>query len=241
MDEGSGAPPGSEALQFDKVEHAPGAAPRACRRCQRFMADQYFEIAGNVICGACAAQLGGSKGAGSLSRAFVFGIGAALVGTIGWFAIIKIMNHEFGLVAIGVGLFVGFAVRKGAQGMGGWKYQALAMALTYMSITAAYVPLVVKAVASRGTEKMAQNAQNADETSPYSASPEATVASRDGQPAEPGAVVFTFLIVLGLAFASPFLAGTENIMGIIIIGIALYEAWKINRRVPLHGPFRLAP
>ena len=238
MDEGSGAPLGGEALQFDKVEHGPGAAPRACRRCQRFIADQYFEIAGNVICGACAAQLGGSKSAGSLPRAFVFGIGAALVGTIAWFAIIKIMKGEFGLVAIGVGLFVGFAVRKGAQGMGGWKYQALAMALTYMSITAAYVPLVVKAVASRGAEK---KVQNADETSPYSASSEPTAASRDGEPAGAGAVVFAFLVVLGLAFASPFLAGAENIMGIIIIGIALYEAWKINRRVPLHGPFRLAP
>jgi hypothetical protein len=27
-------------------------------------------------------------------------------------------------------------------------------------------------------------------------------------------------------------------MGWIIIGIALYEAWKLNRRVPITGPFR---
>ena len=50
-----------------------------------------------------------------------------------------------------------------------------------------------------------------------------------------------FIEKLGLAFAAPFLGGTSNIMGILIIGIGLYEAWKINRRVPLSGPFRFGP
>ena len=42
--------------------------------------------------------------------------------------------------------------------------------------------------------------------------------------------------------AAPFLGGFENIPGILIIGFALWEAWKMNRRVPLQveGPFRLA-
>jgi hypothetical protein len=36
----------------------------------------------------------------------------------------------------------------------------------------------------------------------------------------------------------PFLAGAQNIMGIVIIGIGLYEAWKINKRriVSVTGP-----
>jgi Sec-independent protein secretion pathway component TatC len=52
--------------------------------------------------------------------------------------------------------------------------------------------------------------------------------------------VLAILIIFGLAFASPFLAGFENIMGLIIIAIALYEAWKLNKRVPVSGPFRMA-
>jgi hypothetical protein len=46
-----------------------------------------------------------------------------------------------------------------------------------------------------------------------------------------------------LACALPFLAGPENFLGWIIIGIALYQAWKINRRVPLEitGPYKIAP
>jgi hypothetical protein len=49
------------------------------------------------------------------------------------------------------------------------------------------------------------------------------------------------LTICVLALASPFLAGVENIMGLLIIGFALYEAWKLNRRVRLRiaGPFQI--
>lgn len=46
-----------------------------------------------------------------------------------------------------------------------------------------------------------------------------------------------------LSAAAPILAGFENFMGWIIIGIALYEAWKLNRRPPLllRGPLPVQP
>ena len=43
--------------------------------------------------------------------------------------------------------------------------------------------------------------------------------------------------VVAFALVVPFL-GSTGFMGWIIIGIALYEAWKLNRRVPITGPFR---
>ena len=56
-----------------------------------------------------------------------------------------------------------------------------------------------------------------------------------------GSVLVAVGFILGLAFAAPFMGGASNIMGIIIIGIGLYEAWKTNRRMPLSGPFRFGP
>jgi hypothetical protein len=51
----------------------------------------------------------------------------------------------------------------------------------------------------------------------------------DGAQASPLLFVFTL--------AAPFMGGV-GFIGWIIIGIALYEAWKLNRRVPITGPFR---
>jgi len=201
---GAGGSGGAE-MQFDKVDLAAPGEAQSCRLCKRPIDGEYFEIARNVICGACAAALDGSKqGRGSLGRALLYGVGAALLGTIAWYAIVKITDREFGLLAIGVGLLVGIAVKKGARGLGGWRYQALAMVLTYVSITASYVPLIIKGFVESGAN-------------------------------------LALGLVLGLAFVAPFLGGTRNIMGILIIGIGLYEAWKINRRVPLSGPFRFGP
>lgn len=235
-------------LQFDKVDLATPDEARACRLCKRPIEGEYFEIARNIICRPCAGALSGSKrGGGSLPRGLLFGAGAAVLGTIAWFAIVKITNHEFGLLAIGIGLLVGTAVRKGAQGLGGWRTQTLAMVLTYVSITASYVPLIVRGLAESEATRSAQSASaGAQDMDSSGRSRRSTLAplgeDSDREARKPkagaGSLVFAVLLIFGLAFASPFLGGASNFMGILIIGIALYEAWKINRRVPLSGPFR---
>ena len=49
----------------------------------------------------------------------------------------KITGYEIGIVAIGIGYLVGKAVRKGAGGFGGTRYQVLAVFLTYAAIALA--------------------------------------------------------------------------------------------------------
>ncbi|HEY5090193.1 MAG TPA: hypothetical protein VIK30_09490 [Polyangia bacterium] len=229
-------------LQFDKVDLATPNEARACRLCQRPIEGEYFEIARNIICRPCAGALSGSKrGGGSLPRGLLFGAGAAVLGTIAWFAIVKITHHEFGLLAIGIGLLVGTAVRKGAQGLGGWRTQTLAMVLTYVSITASYVPLIVRGLAESEATRSAQSTTaDGQDTDSSGRSPLGNLSDPEDPKPKGGAgsLAFAVLLIFGLAFASPFLGGASNFMGILIIGIALYEAWKINRRVPLSGPFR---
>jgi hypothetical protein len=49
--------------------------------------------------------------------------------------------------------------------------------------------------------------------------------------------------LLLLAYALPFLAGFQNILGLVILAIGLYEAWKMNkgRRIEINGPYRAGP
>jgi hypothetical protein len=55
----------------------------------------------------------------------------------------------------------------------------------------------------------------------------------------PGRLFLGLVALILIAAATPFIAGFENILGLIIIGFALFQAWKMNRRVPLvvNGPY----
>lgn len=50
--------------------------------------------------------------------------------------------------------------------------------------------------------------------------------------------VFAFVMALAL----PFLEGAQNLIGLLIIGFALWEAWKFNarRKLPITGPYQIA-
>ena len=228
-------------MQFDKVEGPGPAEPPACAQCRRPL-DDYFALGGHMFCRTC---VDGFRRGASFWRALLYGAGAALLGTIVWFAILKLFSYELAIIGIAVGLFVGVAVRKGARGLGGWKFQTLAMALTYVSITASYVPMVMKGMvdAAEKAEK-AKNAPSEGSTTdeggaaPGAAPAVAPAAKKPPADVSGGAVAFAFLVVFAIALAMPFLAGASNFMGWIIIGIALYEAWKLNRRLPITGPFR---
>jgi hypothetical protein len=55
-------------------------------------------------------------------------------------------------------------------------------------------------------------------------------------------IVFVVLL-FAIAFIAPVLAGLQNIIGLLIIGFALWEAWKINkaRQLNFTGPFSVNP
>ncbi|HEX3997970.1 MAG TPA: hypothetical protein VHX65_05415 [Pirellulales bacterium] len=59
----------------------------------------------------------------------------------------------------------------------------------------------------------------------------------------PLSVVVLALFVCAFSLAAPFLPGAQNMIGILIIGIAMWEAWKFTkaRALPIHGPYQLGP
>jgi hypothetical protein len=50
------------------------------------------------------------------------------------------------------------------------------------------------------------------------------------------------LRIILLALEYPFLEPTKQFFGVLILGFALFEAWKLNKRVPLRitGPLRVS-
>ena len=252
----------TDELQFDRAEPAgPGGdGPVRCAGCAAEIDDVYYEVAGNVTCDGChataAASRTGGSGAARLLRATFLGVVAAVLGGILYWGFTALTGWELGLVAIVVGLLVGGAVKVGAQARGGWLYQLLAMGLTYLSIVGAYVPFVhegfamaeAEAVSVAPTEDAATPVALFAESDAPPVAAEAPAAAVDPVAVDDPAVevtaiprVFYWILVVALAFAAPFLQGFENLIGILIIGFALYEAWVINRRTAFaaSGPFRL--
>lgn len=229
-----------DGLQFDRAEFEapqgapPGEQPAAsgpqCAFCGRVLTTTYWAVADQVSCGACRERwqeaLTGGSGALRFARATVFGLIAAGLGAALYFAIAALTGYELGLVAIVVGVMVGWAVRRGAEHRGGWAYQLLAIVLTYTAIVTAYVPDIARVI-TYGSQQTTESDH---------------VPSREElKKVEPSLPAYVFAVPF--AFAYPFLAGFENFMGMIIIAIGLFEAWRMNKRleIPMSGPHAVGP
>ncbi len=144
----------AESLQFDQAEFETPAAERpSCVVCHHPIPEEYYEVSGKLMCPLCrhgfeASFRGGSRLARFL-RATVFGIGAALVGSVIYYAFMRATNSNWALISILVGFMVGSAVRKGTGNRGGRIYQLLALFLTYSSIVAMHVPFFIEAMQHR--------------------------------------------------------------------------------------------
>jgi hypothetical protein len=232
-------PADAASLQFDKVEAVPGAetapGPGSCAACNAALVHQYWASEDKTLCSSCAAEIrqrnAARPGFKGLLRAGLFGSAAAALGC-GIYYLVSLTGWEFGLIAIVVGLLVGFAVRKGSGGHGGLAYQLLAVALTYCAITLTNLPYAVEGLLQAEHEEAQPAAGGAEREAGV---PEETRT----QPSTSQAHIGHYVVGFVLALALPFLSGTENIMGLVILAIGLWEAWKINRRVemPLLGPY----
>jgi hypothetical protein len=266
------SPTPPNALQFDIAESAATSnatpAEMACKGCGSAIGGggAYYQVNRSVICERCRAVLehpSGSRLTRAL-RATGFGLAAAIAGSVLYFAVRAITGFEFGLVAIAVGFMVGTAVRRGSGGRGGWAYQTLAIALTYLAIVTTYVPLLVSefqksakqsavhAVAPTPMDTISISASgpvSGDSSSAAADSSATPAVSQAGTPAVAhaarehpvrlgaGTVVLGIGALVLLAAVVPIAAGLSNLIGLLIIAIAVFEAWKLNRRAAITGPY----
>jgi hypothetical protein len=238
-------------LQFDRVEPtgAGSAQPGVvCTACQRPLTDTYFEANGQVVCPSCrsaiAAEWNRGGAAGRFAKALGLGVAAMIVCSILWYAVLKLTDSQWGILAIVVGLVVGGAVRKGSNGRGGWRYQALAIFLTYTAIVSSYVPFIIEGMRQDAAQVAPADSSASAVPPATSGDSVATTAATTAAAAPIGvlALLVALVALVAILYATPFLMGIENLIGLLIIGFALYEAWKLNGKTELRitGPYRVA-
>lgn len=151
---------GPDDLSFDRAlpvtgaTGATGVAGVQCSLCHRPITASYHTVNGAPACESCRTILS-AIGAPvreplPIAKALVLGFGAALVGAVIYWAVIRFFRLEIGIVAVLNGWMVGKAMRIGSGGRGGRVLQVAAALLTYLSVGMAYVPLALQAGASIG-------------------------------------------------------------------------------------------
>jgi len=224
-----------------------------CKACGSVLSDTYYVVNGHIVCEKCRRSVetdwnrGGS--AGRFGKALALGVLAMIACSIVWYLVLKATDSQWGILAVVVGLVIGGAVRKGSNGRGGWRYQTLAIFLTYTAIVSSYVPFIIQEVRAHNAQVTKATPPTAktlpaktlpvvDSTTTASTSTGSTTASKIG----PLGFVIGIVVLLAVLYATPFLAGIQNLIGVLIIGFALYEAWKLNRRAELKvsGPHRVS-
>lgn len=237
--------PETDALQFDRAVTASKAAPTekpavVCAACRAAIETEYFDVNGNAVCRRCRsiaeAAAETPRGMVPLITAAAYGLGAGIAGAIVYYAVIAIANLEIGIVAILIGYMVGYAVRKGAGGRGGLRFQVLAVCLTYGSIALAYAPIAIKgALAADRTAKSAP------------ATAGAAGNAGEGASANPGkrSVALAVVVLAGLIAALPILVivGSlpSGLISALIIFIGMRQAWRMTGtpHFLILGPYRV--
>jgi hypothetical protein len=231
------------ALSFDRAEYTGSAeSGPPCANCARPLGEQYWQWQAKPICESCrgglSALLAESQSQKAFARAALLGGATALGSGVAYAVFVALTHYQLALVTIGIAFLIAKVMRRCSGGIGGRKYQILAVVLTYLASAMGYAPGVYAGFRSAASEQ--------------EAGPHATVApaangapatdhgsSGDGRPGA-GAFVAAFAMFLAFTLAAPILAATEAPIGLLIVGFGLWEAWKLLRGLPisLDGPYR---
>jgi hypothetical protein len=241
------------APQFGTAEYATNSGNSRCQFCQQPIGGTYYRINEAMACPACAEKMRSNIALDTHAayvRALTYGIGAAVVGLIGYALIaILLQGWVISYMSIGVGWLVGTAMMKGSNGMGGRRYQIAAALLTYAAVSMAAVPIWIHFSGERSQKQTQQqkieeeqrelerdSGQQPSETQP---------APRAERPQISLGAWLATVAMLGLT--SPFIQLKSNpfwgAMGLLILFFGIRIAWRITQGRPfgIYGPFADSP
>ena len=235
--------------QFATAEYAHIPGTERCRICSNFVSGEYFRVNNQMACGKCAAEAKAGQPTDShaaFARGLLLAAGAAVVGLILYATFTIVTGFYVGYIALGVGWLVGTAMTKGANGMGGLRYQVAAALLTYAAISMAAVPIwisySVKHRAATAAPQQAAAPRSGNDALADDAGagqPQASSTPRP-RPAVNMGKLAVQLVFIGLA--SPFLQLRDplhGLIGLVILFVGIRIALRLTAARPLEvdGPY----
>jgi hypothetical protein len=243
--------------QFGTAEYATKPEANRCQFCQQPLSGTYYRVNAAMACPGCTermrSEIDRDKHAAYV-RALAAGIGAAVVGLIGYALIaIVLQGWVISYMSIGVGWIVGTAMMKGSNGVGGRRYQIAAALLTYAAVSMAAVPIWIHFANERKEQRQTQQQKLEDEQRQL----EQESGQRPSLPkpgaetpkaARPAVSIWTWLGRVALVgLASPFIELRASpgwgAMGLLILFFGMRIAWRIaaGRPFGIYGPFADTP
>jgi hypothetical protein len=231
-------------LSFDRATYATAGEHGAlCAHCNGPLGDQYWQWQSRAVCDGCRGRLTAVLERSQSNKAFgsavLLGGATALGCGILYAVFVSLTKYQLALATIGIAYVIAKVMRRCSAGVGGRRYQVLAVVLTYLASAMGYAPGVWAELKSSVSEHHATATGNSQAGSDDAPSP------HDGSK-EPPSTATSVVVALGLflavTLAAPVLSATRAPLGLLIIGFGLWEAWKLSRGIPLSldGPYRAA-
>lgn len=138
----------SSGLSFEKAAYvdAGARAHAACGMCKRPLGSEYWKWLNQALCASCRDKaqrlLADSRSQVAFAKAAGLGGAAALGCGVAYALFVRTTHVSFALGTIGIAYAVGRVIRKASRGVGGLRYQVLAVVLTYLAAAMAYVPSI---------------------------------------------------------------------------------------------------
>ena len=235
--------------QFGVAEYPSASGTDICKSCNKPVAGRYYRINGVLACEACKEKLEAQipkDSHAAFVRGLLFGVGGAILGLILYSAFGIITGLEIGYISLAVGYSVGKAMRMGSRGIGGRRYQILAVILTYAAVSMSAIPIGISQYAKEKKEHPQTGVQKAPQADQESVNPSPEPGSSmapAAQTAKPKMGLGAALA--GLAFlglASPFLElqdPVHGIIGLVILLVGIRIAWQLTAspKIGIIGPF----
>jgi hypothetical protein len=176
-------------------------------------------------------------------RAILFGICGALLGLIIYSTFGIVTGLVIGYLSLAVGYIVGKAMNMGSRGLGGRRYQIVAVILTYAAVSLSAIPMAISQYRKQPAVSHVQGSSSGTPSSAQNSADTPAAAAEDGKAPPPShnfAAAIGYLALLGLA--SPFLDLQDpihGVLGLVILSVGLRIAWKLTAGSDLQilGPF----